>query len=105
MRRDACVIREDLTMPFLVENAEPGAVVAVAAAGPGWKVDAFVTRTTLITDIPAPGSVVAWATVADPASTGGVRIDPVFLADGQMWTPDQFRAAFGDTITLRVTGA
>jgi hypothetical protein len=46
--------------------------------------------------------VVAWATVADLDKAGGVRIDPVFLADGRTWTPDQFRAVYGVALELKV---
>jgi hypothetical protein len=46
--------------------------------------------------------VVAWATVTDPDQPGRVRVDPVFLADGRTWTPDQFRAVYGAQLELKV---
>ncbi|MGW0578606.1 hypothetical protein ACWD25_22155 [Streptomyces sp. NPDC002920] len=52
--------------------------------------------------MPAPSDVVAWATIAAPDSVGGARVEPVFLADGRAWTPDQYRAAYGQQLTVRV---
>jgi hypothetical protein len=41
----------------------------------------------------------------DPAAVGGMRLDPVFLAAGRAWTPDQFRAVYGELIALEVASA
>lgn len=91
-------------MPMLVE-ADAGQVVGVVAAAPGLRVDAFAPKDTVTAGVPTPGSVVAWAQVADPSRAGGVRLDPVFLADGRVWTPDQFQATYGDALTLLVVAA
>ncbi|MBT2426145.1 hypothetical protein J7F02_10760 [Streptomyces sp. ISL-112] len=45
--------------------------------------------------VPGGGAVVGWVLVADEAAVGGARVDPVFLAAGRAWTPDQFREAHG----------
>ncbi|HEX5566005.1 MAG TPA: hypothetical protein VFY14_03530 [Streptomyces sp.] len=49
-----------------------------------------------------PTDVVAWAQVEDPFVPGGCWLDPVFLASGKTWTPDQFRARFGVALELKV---
>lgn len=54
------------------------------------------------TGIPAPSDVIGWVLVADPEQAGGARVDPVFLAAGRAWTPDQYRAAYGRELDVRV---
>jgi hypothetical protein len=49
---------------------------------------------------PVSGPVVAWALVANP---GDARLDPVFIAGGRTWTPDQYRAATGNSAPVIVT--
>lgn len=46
--------------------------------------------------------VVGWALVADEEAVGGARVDPVFLAAGRAWTPDQFQAAHGQHLGVVV---
>ncbi|MGW2594743.1 hypothetical protein ACWCXC_31375 [Streptomyces sp. NPDC001515] len=36
------------------------------------------------------------------AATGGARVEPVFLAAGRAWTPDQYRAAYGQALSVDV---
>jgi hypothetical protein len=78
------------------------AVTGLVAAVPGLRVEASLPRDASASGIPVPSSVVAWVQLEDPDSAGGVRIEPVFLADGRAWTPDQFRAAYGAGIDLKV---
>lgn len=52
--------------------------------------------------VPPPGVVVGWVLVADGAAVGGARVEPVFLADGKAWTPDQYRAAYGEQLRVSV---
>jgi hypothetical protein len=68
-------------------------VTALVAAVPGYMVTAGA----------ASGPVIAWAQVADPQVPGGVRIDPVWIAGGRTWTPDQYRAANGVQRAVTVT--
>ncbi|WP_143589814.1 hypothetical protein [Streptomyces africanus] len=77
-------------------------MTGIVAAAPGMRVEAYAPKNASTTGIPAPSSVVAWAAVADPTAIGGVRVDPVFLADGRTWTPDQFWAAYGAGLELKV---
>jgi len=88
-------------MPLITEDSGPVLPVAgIVAAPPGLHVDAPAPAT--IMGVPTPSTVVAWALFVDPASIGGMRLDPVFLAAGRAWTPDQFRDAYGIDIELRV---
>jgi hypothetical protein len=84
------------------EQAPAPQVTAIVPATPGLRVEAYAPRDSPTAGIPTPYSVVAWAQLADAGSVGGVRVDPVFLADGRAWTPDQFRARYGDQVDLRV---
>jgi hypothetical protein len=92
-------------MPFIASAVPaPGLpVTGLLPAAPGLRVDAYAPKNVNASGIPTPSSVVAWAQLADPDSVGGVRIDPVFLADGRVWTPDQFRAVYGESLELKVT--
>ena len=89
-------------MPLITAQSAPALPVAgIVAAPPGLHVDAYAPATTQ--GIPTPSTVVAWAMFIDPDAVGGMRLDPVFLAAGRAWTPDQFRAAYGDDIDLKVS--
>lgn len=87
-------------MPLITANTPALPVVGIVAAPPGLHVDAYAPATTM--GVPTPTTVVAWAMFVDPDCVGGMRLDPVFLAAGRAWTPDQFRAAYGLDIELRV---
>ena len=93
-------------MPLIAytEPAPAPAVTGIVPATSGLAVDAYAPRDSTA-GIPTPSSVVAWAVVTDPASAGGVRLEPVFLADGRTWTPDQFRAVYGEQVELKVVTA
>ncbi|NEA52437.1 hypothetical protein [Streptomyces sp. SID10815] len=88
-------------MPILVASA--GTVADVIPAAPGWRVDMYSPER--VDGVPVASAVVAWASIADPDEPGGVRLDPVFLAGGRAWTPDQFRAAYGQQLDVRVAPA
>jgi hypothetical protein len=91
-------------MPLITEESAPVLPVAgIVAAPPGLHVDAYAPATTM--GVPTPSTVVAWAMFVDPAAVGGMRLDPVFLAAGRAWTPDQFRAVYGELIALEVASA
>lgn len=87
-------------MPIL--TALVGAVTGMIPAAPGFRVDVYAPSGTPTGAAPVPSAVVAWASIADSDQEGGVRLDPVFLADGRAWTPDQFRAAYGPLLEVRV---
>lgn len=90
-------------MPIL--NSMPGDIVAVVAAQPGWRVDAFAPRGSVVTGVPTPSHVVAWALIADSTEAGGAIVEPVFFAGERTWTPAQFQARYGETLTLKVVPA
>lgn len=92
-------------MPILANSPDHGAIVSLAAAAPGWRVDAFAPRGTDTARMPTPSHVVAWALVASTLAPGGAEIEPVFYAGDRTWTPEQYREAYGENITLRVTPA
>lgn len=79
-----------------------GSIVGVLPATPGVGVLVSVPAGADVEGVPAAGALVGWVLVADEASAGGARLDPVFLADGRAWTSDQYRAAFGEQLTVRV---
>lgn len=81
---------------------EPGGIHGTLPAVPGLSVLVGAPPGTDVLGIPAGGMVVGWVLVADPAAVGGARVDPLFLADGRVWTPDQYRAAYGQTLSVRV---
>lgn len=70
-----------------------GVVTAVVAAQPGW----------IVAVGPIKGPIVAWAQITDDTAPGGVRVDPVFIAGGRTWTPDQYRASVGGEPTFTIT--
>ncbi|MDX3124543.1 hypothetical protein PV414_24345 [Streptomyces scabiei] len=55
--------------------------------------------------MPAPSHVVAWALLTDTIAPGGARVEPVFYAGDRTWTPDQYREAYGEDLTLKVVPA
>ncbi|MFJ6559987.1 hypothetical protein ACIQMV_08900 [Streptomyces sp. NPDC091412] len=79
-----------------------GPIHGMTPAAPGLTVQVTAPPGTDTTGVPAGGGVVAWALVADPGTAGGARVEPVFLADGRAWTPDQYRAAYGQRLEVRV---
>lgn len=90
-------------MPIITGEEDPpvpGAIQALVPAVPGLQVTASAAAAA--TGIPAPTAVVGWVLVADSTSAGGARVDPVFLAGGAAWTPDQFRAEYGQGITISI---
>lgn len=90
-------------MPIITGIADPAGVISqIVPAPPGLSVTAYAPADADIRGVPVTSTLVAWAAIADLDSVGGVRLDPVFLADGRAWTPDQFRAAYGAAITLKV---
>ncbi|MFL3869263.1 hypothetical protein LT966_21930 [Streptomyces griseobrunneus] len=52
--------------------------------------------------VPGGGVVVGWVLVADEQAVGGARVDPVFLAAGRAWTPDQLRQEHGQHLGVAV---
>ena len=91
-------------MPILAETSPPpppaippGPMLALIPAPPGLLATAAGT--------PLTGPVVAWALIADTTVAGDNRIDPVLLAAGRAWTPDQIRAAHGAQVTVSVAVA
>lgn len=81
----------------------PGEIRTVVPAAPGWRVMVAAPAGTDVTGVPYASTVVAWAQIADAKAAGGSRLEPVFLADGRAWTPDQFRAAYGAVLEVSVT--
>jgi hypothetical protein len=94
-------------MPIITEAvaAAPGGIAGIVSAPPGWRADAYPPQGAEVGDAPPPSLVVAWALVADESAPGGGRVDPVFVADGRAWTPDQYRAAYGQQLNVRVARA
>lgn len=90
-------------MPIL--SGEAGVITGVVAAVPGWQVDAYAPLGAGPGQIPAPSHVVAWALIDAGDVPGGGVVQPVFLAGGRTWTPDQYRAAYGETLDLVVVPA
>lgn len=52
--------------------------------------------------VPGGGVVVGWVLVAYEEAVGGARVDPVFLAAGRAWTPDQLRQEHGQHLGVVV---
>ncbi|MGW4822509.1 hypothetical protein ACWEP4_26835 [Streptomyces sp. NPDC004227] len=82
-----------------------GPIHGMTPAAPGLTALVSAPPDTDTTGIPAGGGVVGWILVDDGAAVGGARVDPVFLAAGQAWTPDQYRAAYGQQLDVRVGAA
>lgn len=87
---------------LMVDGMCAGSIVGVLPAFDGLSVQVLAPAGTDTAGVPTAGGVVAWALVADPESVGGARLDPAFLAAGRAWTPDQYRAAYGQQLTVRV---
>lgn len=77
-------------------------IVGALPAVPGLVVQVTAPPGTEATGIPPGGMVVGWALVADEGAPGGARLDPLFLAAGRAWTPDQYRATYGQTLGVVV---
>lgn len=91
-------------MPILQPDGPDGAgvVSGLVPAAPGLVVQASAPPGTDTTGVPPPGVVVGWVLVTDPAVPGGARVEPVFLAAGRAWTPDQYRATYGQQLGVQV---
>lgn len=91
-------------MPALVatEPYSGGAVSGLVAAVPVWVVEVSAPPGTVTAGVPPGGSVVGWVLVADDVAAGGARVEPVFLAAGRAWTPDQYRAMYGAGLGVQV---
>ncbi|NEB42248.1 hypothetical protein [Streptomyces sp. SID14515] len=88
-------------MPLLV-GPEAGGVLGMVPAFGGLRVEVTAPPGTDTARVPGGGPVVGWVLVADEQVVGGARVDPVFLAAGRAWTPDQYRAAYGQQLGVVV---
>lgn len=79
-----------------------GAVAGLVAAVAGFVVQVSAPPGTDTAGVPPGGAMVGWVLVADADVAGGSRVEPVFLAAGRAWTPDQYRAAYGQRLTVNV---
>lgn len=79
-----------------------GPIQGMIPALPGLRVDVTAPPGTLTEGVPGGGVLVGWVLVADGEAAGGVRVDPVFLSAGRAWTPDQFRAVYGQQLGVVV---
>ncbi|MGC4925530.1 hypothetical protein [Streptomyces sp. DT117] len=79
-----------------------GAVAGMVPAFAGLRADVTAAPGTDTAGVPGGGVVVGWALVADEQALGGARVDPVFLAAGRAWTPDQFRQEHGQHLGVVV---
>ncbi|MCZ4506934.1 hypothetical protein O3Q52_01660 [Streptomyces sp. ActVer] len=84
------------------DYAGSGGILGMLPALDGLRVQVAAPVDMDTTNIPPAGIVVGWVLVADVEAAGGARVDPVFLADGRAFTPDQYRAAYGQQLTVRV---
>jgi len=80
----------------------PGAVVGMVPAFAGLRADVTAAPGLDTAAVPGGGVVVGWVLVADEEAVGGARVDPVFLAAGRAWTPDQFRQEQGQHLGVVV---
>jgi hypothetical protein len=80
-------------------------IQAMLPAAPGLGVQVTAPVGADVEGVPPASLVVAWAVIEDVEAPGGARLDPVFLAAGQAWTPDQYRAAYGQQLAFRVVRA
>ncbi|MEU0979013.1 hypothetical protein ABZ488_07320 [Streptomyces griseus] len=71
-------------------------------AFPGLRADVTAPPGSDTSAVPGGGVVVGWVLVADEQAVGGARVDPVFLAAGWTWTPDQFRREHGQHLGMVV---
>ncbi|EGE40765.1 hypothetical protein GTY83_06935 [Streptomyces sp. SID4928] len=79
-----------------------GAVVGMAPAFAGLRADVTAPPGSDTAAVPGGGVVVGWVLVANEGAVGGARVDPVFVAAGRAWTPDQFRAGFGQELGVSI---
>jgi hypothetical protein len=86
------------------ETMRTGSIVGVLPATAGLRADITAPAGVEVGDVPGGGVVVGWVLIADPSERGGARIDPVFLAAGRTWTPDQYRTAYGHGLGVQVRG-
>ncbi|MFJ6566656.1 hypothetical protein ACIQNU_04500 [Streptomyces sp. NPDC091292] len=70
-----------------------GSIVGMLPALNGLMVQVSAPAGVDTAGVPPGGGVVGWVLVADPDAAGGARLEPVFLAGGRAWTPDQYRVA------------
>lgn len=91
-------------MPILTQGPKPGGITGTLPAFAGLSVQVTAPAGTDTKGIPPGGAVIGWALVTDANAAGGTRIDPAFLADGRTWTPDQYRAAYGQQLGIAVRG-
>ena len=89
-------------MAILTGPQEHGMILSLTAAAVGWRAEAFTPRGTETTGMPMPSHVVAWALVANTLAPGGAQVEPVFYAGDRTWTPDQYREAYGEDLTVRI---
>ncbi|MEU6058012.1 hypothetical protein [Streptomyces sp. NPDC047097] len=82
-----------------------GGIVQVLPASPGWVAVVLAPADVETREVPPGSAVVAWALVEDVSAPGGGRVDPVFLAAGRAWTPDQYQDAFGARLVVQVGAA
>lgn len=90
----------------IITGEEPaqalGTILSLMPAAAGLRAVATAPKADVAAGVPTPTAVVGWALVADATAAGGARVDPVFLAGGTAWTPDQFRLAFGPSLAIGV---
>ncbi|MHC3450751.1 hypothetical protein [Streptomyces prasinus] len=86
----------------MMKGAAAGGIVGMLPAFDGLRAEITAPPGTDTTGVPGGGVVVGWVLVTDPAAAGGARVEPVFLSAGRAWTPDQYRAAYGQQLTVRV---
>ncbi|MFJ9101285.1 hypothetical protein ACIRJM_22790 [Streptomyces sp. NPDC102405] len=79
-----------------------GRIAGMLPALSGLSVQVSAPQGTETAGVPPGGMVVGWVLVADGSAPGEARVDPVFVADGRAWTPDQYRAAYGQQLNVRV---
>ncbi|MEU0098270.1 hypothetical protein [Streptomyces sp. NPDC006267] len=91
-------------MVILVTPEAPavGAVSALVVAAPGLVVAVSAPAGTDTAGVPPGGAVVGWVLVTDADVAGGSRVEPVFLSADRTWTPDQYRATYGQQLTFCV---
>ncbi|MET8113825.1 hypothetical protein [Streptomyces prasinus] len=89
-------------MPIMTEATGAGGIVGTLPAFDGLRVQVTAPPGTDTTGVPGGGVVVGWVLVTDPDAAGGARIDPVFLTAGRAWTPDQYRATYGQRLGVQV---
>ncbi|MCQ1575370.1 hypothetical protein [Streptomyces parvus] len=81
---------------------EAGGVLGMVPTFDGLRVEVTAPPGTDVSRVPGGGPVVGWVLVADEGAVGGARVDPVFLAAGRAWTPDQFRKEHGQHLGVVV---